>query len=432
MLQSLHQIQGSFMSYAIITLLGKIPPPQKGQKAATYTLSKELQKNFTLKKENYTNMLPLLVDNFANEYSIVSIYTQEAKEVQKRVLAFENLEFNIEKDGIFIADTKQNTLEASYPYFLEKYNEAIERYDEVIIDLSHGFRHLPILAIVSIFIQSIKDTSKIKHIFYAKELQSFTSYEVIDLIEYVDLAKLSFVLSAFEANYTIGNNISFHNEHYEELVDNLSIISRHLLSNSLQQLIGKNTLLATTRKQIEQLLEHEKNFHSFEKSLKQITNHLLFIETLEQKPYYQQLLALAKLMKERDYLLNSITLLNEAVGLFCAEFLKSLDKSVKKHIESFEQRFDDKYKLASQSKHIIRLQKNFLQPYLFKDITLKALLLEKLRKQDTTQLVKLIEDVGALRNNLAHGNSADAVANVKLTLHKHITEFEKIINANEK
>ena len=81
------------MKKAVITILGLIKPPIEGQEKAQYYFSDELKEKFSLKKDRYTNMLPVLVDNFRDSYgAIESIYTVEAKKTQSEVLVYENLD----------------------------------------------------------------------------------------------------------------------------------------------------------------------------------------------------------------------------------------------------------------------------------------------------------------------------------------------------
>ncbi len=126
------------MRKAIITILGTILPPRDGQEKAKYYFSDELQDKFKLKKERYTNMLPLLIDNFQDYGDIQSIYTNLSRQRQITVLEYENLNYNIEQNGLFISENLED-IESNYSYFLNKYNELIEQYDKVIIDVSHGF-----------------------------------------------------------------------------------------------------------------------------------------------------------------------------------------------------------------------------------------------------------------------------------------------------
>ncbi len=92
------------MRKAIITILGTILPPRDGQEKAKYYFSDELQDKFKLKKERYTNMLPLLIDNFQDYGDIQSIYTNLSRQRQITVLEYENLNYNIEQNGLFISE----------------------------------------------------------------------------------------------------------------------------------------------------------------------------------------------------------------------------------------------------------------------------------------------------------------------------------------
>jgi len=80
-------------------------------------------------------------------------------------LEYENLNYNIEQNGLFISENLED-IESNYSYFLNKYNELIEQYDKVIIDVSHGFRHFPILAVVNLILQNIKNPEKIWNYYY--------------------------------------------------------------------------------------------------------------------------------------------------------------------------------------------------------------------------------------------------------------------------
>ncbi len=95
--------------------------------------------NLNLKKRDIPNMLPLLIDNFQDYGDIQSIYTNLSRQRQITVLEYENLNYNIEQNGLFISENLED-IESNYSYFLNKYNELIEQYDKVIIDVSHGFR----------------------------------------------------------------------------------------------------------------------------------------------------------------------------------------------------------------------------------------------------------------------------------------------------
>ena len=98
------------------------------------------------------------------------------------------------------------------------------------------------MATISLISQSLNNTDKIKHIFFAKEIVAREEYEIIDLKEYLELANMSYVLESFNYNYTVALVSKFKNKNFRDLTSQLSTISNHILSNSLKALnndVGK-------------------------------------------------------------------------------------------------------------------------------------------------------------------------------------------------
>jgi len=408
---------------------------------ASYYFAKGL--DFKLKKDRFFNMLPLMIENFT-QYTHVPIYTKLSLKIQQSLLDFEKIEFDIKKNGLFVSEDIKD-IESDYSYFLNGINKIVENYANVIIDLTHGFRHLPILAIINLIIQNIKNPEKIEYIFFAKEIEQYKEYEIIDLREYLELAQLSFVLSGFNNNYTVGNKMYFTNKNYQTLVDKLRLVSTHILGNSLKKLIGKNSITQETILMIKEL-EKDKKLKTFKSYTDEIISHLQRIKNLDTEDEYIQLYKLSQMMNERGYLLNSITLLNEAIGFYCVKILEEIDNSIIEHIKVFKSKIesaktDDEtkkwnlYKLSNHSKNIIKQEKDFNGAYLFNEnekevenkSEIKFLILNTLEKKDNKILIDLIEKIENLRNNLAHGNSSDKIENVKGKISILLKEYQKII-----
>jgi len=436
---------------------------------AEYLFSEDL--NAFAKKLNnnrYINTLHLLVDGFS-ERDIIPIATQKAKDIQIKTLDFLEVDKSCLDNTVIIDESK-------YEEFFQKISELLQKkeYESFIIDLTHGFRHLPILMIVNLIIASMKENDKIEHIFFAKEIDSSKKYEIIDLLDYIGLAKLSFVLENFNTNYTVGNKLVFRNELYQDLVDNLRIISGHILANSIKALIDRDdNLIRSTIEKFEELRRNDTKVATFSNAIDNIIKHLKKIEILKDKADYIKLFKLSQMMKNRDYLLNSITLLNESIGMYCAELIESI---APKHIKAYKvKEYFSMYELSHSSKNIILKEKSFKGSYLFepnkkvltagqktslqkkkkrlkkcidircideieksgfkielnnKDIiktdSIKNIIIDKLSKQDNEQLKKLIEDISNLRNNLAHGNSSEEIENVKGTITLYLNRYQKI------
>ncbi len=421
------------MKKAVITILGTIMPPREGQERAKYYFSDELKEKFNLKKERYTNMLPLLLDNFKDYGDIKSIYTNLSKQKQSMVLEYEKFEYDIEDNGLFISENIKDE-EANYSYFLDKYNELIEEYDRVIIDVSHGFRHFPILAVVNLIIQNIKNPKKIEYILFAKEIEQFKEYEVIDLKEYLELANLSFMLSTFNQNYTVSSNIQFTNPLYKKISKELSDFSSHFLSNSFKTLIEGKTIEDIIDNL--ELLQEKKTVENFKSYIVDIIEHLEDIRQLKHKKESIKLYELSKIMDERGYQLNAITLLFEALGFYCLESIGKID-NLGDRVNEFKGYIEEKkrplhiystYTLANESRVIVKKRDGFKISNFINNENMKKKIITHLNSvENLNQFKQFIESLEGLRNNLAHGNSGFTLKDVKLIYTKNLDKFEKFV-----
>ena len=422
------------MAKGVITILGTIGVPRDGQEKAKYYLSDDLKSRFSLKKDKYTNMLPLLIENFKDSYgNIEVVYTRDAKKIQEEVLQFEEIEFNIEQSGTFISNI-DGEAEATYPYFLEQFDAIVEKYDKVIIDVSHGFRHLPILATVNMIIQNIKDPKKIEYIFFAKEIKKFTEYEVIDLKEYLDLANLSFLLSTFNQNYTVSSSIRFKNPLYKEISKELSEFSNHFLSNSLKSLIEGNLISDI----VDNLntLKKKKSIQNFNVYIDDIISHLNEIKELKDKKEWEKLYELSKIMDKRGYQLNAITLLFEALGFYCLEslfYIESFGDRVKEYYSYIEEKRKPEhiystYTMTNQTRTLVKILDRFRvsdERLFINNDRLKNLVIDYLEDVDKIhKFSKFIQDLEAVRNNLAHGNSSNSIDDVKKVYQSLLSRFK--------
>jgi CRISPR-associated DxTHG motif protein len=422
------------MKKAVITILGMIKPPKDEQNKAKYYFSNELKNKFSLKKENYTNMLPLIVDNFKEYRDVKSIYTNMSKKAQEEVLKYENIDYDIEKNGLFISEYVQDN-ESRYSYFLEKYNELIEQYDRVIIDVSHGFRHLPILATVNLIMQNIKEPNKIEYILFAKEIEQGKEYEIIDLKEYLSLANLSYLLSTFNQNYTVSSNINFKNPLYKQIAKELSEFSHHFLSNSLKSLI-EGELIVNIIKNLQEL-QKDKSLENFKHYIKDIIKHLQDIKNLNNESEWKKLYEISKMMHKRGYQLNAITLLFEAIGFYCLESLsqiKLLGNRTKEYYTFIKSKktplhIYSTYTMTNQIRTLVKVLEGFKindERLFISNDNLKNRIIEYLDDvQDLHKFQELIKNLEALRNNLAHGNSSYEVNDVKKAYEEFLKIFEK-------
>jgi len=381
------------------------------------------------------NFFFVLIEKFKS-YEIIPIATDYAK--KKHIEIADKLNIDIDKylKNLILIDEKD------YEDTFNKINEVLESFDEndeVIIDVTHGFRHLPILMIVDVLIQNIHFPKKINKILFAKEIKTREEYEVVDLKSYLDLANISYALTSFDKNYTVASNIKTTNQKYNEFLDELDKFSRHILANSLKELRNITQSLSKT---IDVLLqEDKKKFKVLDKFLNKLKKHIDEIHKFSNlKDDYKRLYYFSKNMLQKGYLLNSVTLLSEAVGMYVKEELKKINSEVKNFIEEFEEKiknnndiFFNAYTLSSSAKKVYKAPKKYDLYF----TTFKKYEEWNKKAKKITQYIRnyqyfrkdlknLIKNVDNLRNNLAHGNSSKPIKEVKREIEHLLREFNLV------
>lgn len=211
--------------------------PKSDDDKALYHFGPRLKHFYALPDgKRYINTLPLLCNIFSPE-RIVPVYTDKSKRIQEEVLKVEEIEdLHFSKEGVIEDERDFTTLFATL-------NRLLAEYNRVIVDITHGFRHLPVLMTIAMIMENIQNINKIEHIFFAKEIVPGQEYEIIDLKEYLDIANVSIVLSGFNRNYTLAHHIRCLDSDYQRLIDLLSEFSEHILANSIVTLIDSDNAL---------------------------------------------------------------------------------------------------------------------------------------------------------------------------------------------
>ena len=418
----------------VVTILGK-GYVKEAEERPIYEYDEKLKNLYSLKKQRYTNMLPLLIDNFGTQ-EVIPIFTEEARDTQIKVLEkeFKTSHIEIFNDKNFIRG------DTDFYEILRIINDTINEDNEYIIDLTHGFRHIPILATISLISQSLSDTNKIKHIFFAKEIINQKEYEIIDLKEYLELANMSYMLETFDKNYTVSFVAAFENEDFENLRGELTKFSNDILANSIKALESRFDIVL---QYIENIKKHEQIF-TFKSSLDKIKDHIENLKQISKKRDYQKLYEIAKVLNKKGYLLNAITLLFEGVGYYCVSGLEKISPKAEAYVREFKNSgFFDSYNLTNQSRNLVKIGSD-MKSYLFgtekaqthfglskkkakeylSDI--KDLICNKLERIPNIEEFKnFIIAAEKLRNNLAHGNSSDEIENTKLNFKRLLEDYKK-------
>lgn len=398
----------------VITILGLV---SKNEEVGIpiYRYDDKLKGSFSLKRERYINMFSLLIDNFGAQ-NIVPIFTQLAKKIQIGVLKeeFQNGYNEIFNDRNFIDGEKD------FYKILRIINDATSDDDKYIIDLTHGFRHIPILATISLISKSLSNTEKIKHIFFAKEIEPKKEYEIIDLKEYLELANMSYVLETFNHNYTVSLVSKFKNKNFCNLISRLSTISNHILSNSLKAL---NKDVDKILSDIDFILKNEQ-IETFKGSLEDIQRHIRELQDIGKEKDSIKFYRMSRILNSKGYLLNAITLLFEAIGYYCAESFERFGDDIKAHINNFKNsRKFNAYDLTHESRTIVKKMGLRNGAYLT-SIAVHDNIQKKLESIKTLGAFRdFIKDAEKLRNNLAHGNANERIEDSKQELSRLLDKY---------
>jgi CRISPR-associated DxTHG motif protein len=438
------------MKKAVITILGTAGTSYN-KETNKYELKSPANYIFKGKDNIYYNTLPFLIDNYSKEYEIISLFTPEAKQAQDEVLKeYKHITYNFNPEWqIDVND---------FDSLFNKMDTIISKYDKVIVDISHGFRHLPMLMIIDVIMHNIIDIDKVEQILFTKEIDAFKKYEIIDIKRYLDLANISYALNTFDRNYTGVANIKVSDTQLNEFLQNLSQFSKHILANSLDELLrDTNRKISLTKKlisEIENLQKSENStFKNLDRLLEKTLNHIKEIDSLKTKVQFERVYGLSKNMFNKNYFLNSITLLSEAIGMYCLEGLKTISQEVEDFILEYEKNAQAQknnetlyfkvYELYNKSKVFYkRYEKSNLFNGIFLEIdnrSKKSLEWNEKAEYITTQIkkdikkqnipiefIELVVEIDDIRNNLAHANSSKRLEDVEQEIKKVLDDFEKL------
>ena len=386
----------------VITILGMIDSDKA-----------EYNSKLNLKTGKYKNMLPLLLDNFKNNKNttIIPIYTKEALEKQKNVIS--EYDFKIEENGKEINDK-------NFDAIFNTINEILsdENYTEYIIDISHGFRHLPILATVSMLINNFQDASKISKILFAKEVKPRKRYEIIDLKDYLEIANISFVLNTFDDNYTVANHIK--SKKFNNLINALNDFSNDIMALNLSNL--NDDSLPQLCKQLEKIDDISIKTMAIE------LKHNLEKDFKLQDKRYLTYYNISRNLLEKNYILPSLSMLYESIRMYIKTSIKKDEYAIVVKIENF---FDnDLYKLGDFFKNLewkdydkLKQEKKIISEFEYKKLQ------ESFSRRMTTS--SLMKDISNTRNDLSHANAKSKFSEIKDNTQNFINRYEKQYNLNK-
>lgn len=422
---------------AVITILGMSGVKQnKVADKCLYTIDGKTIENY--------NIFPALIKKYSPEYKIEPLYTKEAKQAQEIVLEAEGIKNIVFDDQRGLLDDV-NDFEAVFSTI----DKIMTKYDEVIVDVSHGFRHLPILMIIDVIIRGLGNSSKISKILFAKEIDQFKEYEVIDLKQYVDLASFAFVVTNFKDNFTISNHIDISAPKLQGLIKAMKEFSGDILSLSLESLVSKSS--EGLIKEIDCAIK-EFGTSAFTRDLEALKSLISKSFAVKGKKRYQSYYDISKALFERGYYSNSLAILNEGVGLYVKSMAKqifgdeiiAIEAKIEKYVKSMAEqkvnaikdkikekkphRYYNFYTLSSAFKNMV-IHENRFKTELGFDGTQAQRLSDSI-KQDMDnekfeEFQMFIRNLTDTRNDLLHANSTGNISDYKNKIDGFLKSYEK-------
>lgn len=403
---------------AVITILGMSGVKQnKVADKCLYTIDGKTIENY--------NIFPTLIKKYSPEYKIEPLYTKEAKQAQEIVLEAEGIKNIVFDDQRGLLDDV-NDFEAVFSTI----DKIMTRYDEVIVDVSHGFRHLPILMIIDVIIRGLGNSSKISKILFAKEIEQFKEYEVIDLKQYVDLASFAFVVTNFKDNFTISNHIDISAPKLQGLIKAMKEFSGDILSLSLESLVTESS--EGLIKEIDCAIK-EFGTSAFTRDLEALKSLISKSFAVKGKKRYQSYYDISKALFERGYYSNSLAILNEGVGLYVKSMAKQIfgDEiiAIEAKIEKKEShKTHNFYALSSAFKNMIVHESNFREELGFDGTQAQRLsdsIKEAMNEEKFKKFKKFISKLTTTRNDLLHANSTGKISDYKNTIDGFLKSYEE-------
>lgn len=369
----------------------------KTEKSTAIYDAKILDKN----SSEYHNATHFLLENYPDE-KFYFLGTKTAIDFQKKLL-------NCPEDKVTFLPIQDNSLDDIFEKVYKLISKAKE--EEVILDITHGFRHQPISAIFSATLHRFLNKSKLKIIF-AKQIKEHKEYEYILLNEYIDITQLSLMLTGFirTLNFVDSGKI----EGFETVA--FSNFSKALLSNDFLTLQSsqKNLLSMVERAKKDTRFDHLKEL------FEEIEETLSVFQDFGIQPIYKQYLIVANLMADKNYILLSLTYLFESIRFYCSDSFKD-----KGFVCQREKKKDKMYNINQEvitfitQSSLIDYRKNCY------DINFKTLY--EANKKLFLKITNEYKTLRTLRNNLTHVNSEKHSPDIQTKLEKQLKTIGKII-----
>ncbi len=274
------------------------------------------------------------------------------------------------------------------------------------------------------------------------QLQTRDGIEEIALGEYYEMSKFVSMLQQYRYAMVIDQTIDFDNKQFSQYRDKITIVSQNILANSFR-FFEKSDILNETIA----LGEKIKSSTSF--TTQAIDELEVIFENIKEAFFmnnYQQNFYFAELLNDRGFVLNAITLISEMLGEYLVESARKLSVTAEYRIQNHLDRIDLSrttrkayYNLHKSAKEFFKShygegdRKEIKTFFPFKDsgneeIEIQLTKLYRSNKRNKSSFFEsysiLIDRVGEIRNDLAHGNNTRVYRDITKELKEILEDFK--------
>jgi len=349
-----------------------------------------------LSKESkaYKNSTEFLLQNYDDDF--VFIGTKCAIKFQKIIL-----KTSLKEKKVTYVEIEDDSLDDIF----EKVLELLQENDETLLDITHGFRHQPIMAIFASTLAQFLEKKSLKIIF-AKEVQMFKEYRYIYLDEYIEITQISLLLTGFirTLNFVPVENMKLlNNKTFESF-------SKSLLSNDIK---GVEKNYEALSKELERLKSHKELQH-ISSLIEKVEKELSILNIFSVLSHFQKYILLSQITLDKNYLIIALSYLFESFREYCSYRFEKICQNIK---------FKDDYQ---RNDHVMKTIGHFREQ---NKILRRYPDMYHQNKEAFKQVNKLYNRLRKRRNALSHINKTKNIQDMKNDLKGLILEVEALFNS---
>ncbi len=274
------------------------------------------------------------------------------------------------------------------------------------------------------------------------QIQTEDDVKLIPLKEYYDISQFINMLEQYQYSFIVDKKLNYENVIFKNYKDKLIIISQNLLANSFK-FFEKSTIIDEILIDTQNIISTLPSTRIYLEPLMAIFKEMrIALDSLE----YKKQFFFAKLLNDRDLILNAILTINEMLSEYIIDSSRELSQYAEQRIQNHIDNITLTQTTRKAYYKFYKSSRDFFRSNFSKDETLDKL--PFFPKQDNgneeiknkmnrlyrsnkmnkshyfIQYTELIEKVRAIRNDLAHGNISKIHNDISKDIDEILIDFQ--------